>query len=175
MIVSKFDDGFDPVFQNLILTSWIKKHLTENVPEEAPTEQLATDSKSYFGDWYSGLVIEKGRQLDSFLSKQKFEGTIISIKDDTFVAKLTNLTEETPDEEAEFSINEISDDDLPLLALGAVFYWNIGYMITRGGRKHACQILYFRRLPIRSKLEIKEARMRVEKLLRWLDDEDTES
>ena len=62
-----------------------------------------------------------------FISLQKWEGIVMDVMDDAFLARLIDLTQKGTDEEAEFSFDEISEEDKPLIRSGAIFYWNIGY------------------------------------------------
>ena len=112
------------------------------------------------------------RPLDDFISKQKYEGAVLSISDSSFTARLHNLSENLADEEAEFAIEELNDDDIPLLKEGAIFYWNIGYLISYGGYRIACHMINFRRLPVWTKKEIEESGERAAALLSWLSSGD---
>ena len=74
-------------------------------------------------------------QQNQFVSLQKWQGVVIELKKDTFLAKLNDLTEKGLEEEAEFPLEEISDDDKELIVPGGVFYWNIGYQISYQGQQ----------------------------------------
>lgn len=78
---------------------------------------------------------------------QKWEGMVIAINGDSFVARLNNLTENTPEEEIEMNFRDISDDDQNLVHLGAIFYWSIGYEKTAAGQRKRTSVIKFRRLP----------------------------
>lgn len=78
---------------------------------------------------------------------QQWEGTVTELDQDEFTATLRDLTDETrPSESANFSLDEVSESDLPLVALGAVFRWSIGYR-TRKGQKERVSNISFLRLP----------------------------
>lgn len=98
------------------------------------------------------------KELNLFFSEQKYEGVVTNVTDDSFWATLHNLTEKTNDDEAEFSIEEVSDEDIKMIAKGSVFYWNIGYMIVPGGQRIGAQLIRFRRLPFFNDKEIKLAK-----------------
>lgn len=88
---------------------------------------------------------------------QQFEGTVLNVGDDEFVAELRDLTkQEKPPEEATFDLSEVSDGDRPLLAVGAVFYWTLGYAVTLHGQKSRVSELRFRRWPPWTRRELKE-------------------
>lgn len=61
--------------------------------------------------------------------EQEFEGVVLSVDNGKrlFIARLIDESSpETPDEEAVFSFDEISADDLPLIVPGALFSWIMG-------------------------------------------------
>src|SRR5262249_25118886 len=63
-----------------------------------------------------------------FVLLQKWEGTVLQVlPEDSLFARLVDLSGSGPDEEAEFSLEEVSDIDRPLVVPGAIFYWSIGY------------------------------------------------
>ncbi len=106
---------------------------------------------------------------DRFLSFQKWEGIVIEVSNTSFVARLIDLTANGPDEEAEFSIEEISKEDRGLLQPGAIFYWNIGYHDTSKGQRIRSSLIRFRRLPVWQKAEIDEAKQNAVKLRDVID------
>jgi len=102
---------------------------------------------------------------DSFEVLQKWEGAVISVGTDSFVARLRDLSfYSEEDEEAEFPIEEISQADIALLAPGAVFYWCVGYWDTVIGQRRRASEIRFRRLPTWSKMQLEKARKEAEEL-----------
>lgn len=104
-----------------------------------------------------------------FVSLQKWECTVLNISHDSFTARLIDLTGNGPDEEAEFSRDEVDPEDIDLLETGAVFYWNIGYRDRASGRERISTIR-FRRLPVWTADELKIARQeasRVREKIAW--------
>jgi hypothetical protein len=97
---------------------------------------------------------------------QKWECYVQTILDDTFIARIIDLTSESPDEEAEFFIADISDEDMDLLKPGAVFYWHIGYIISSSGTRSRASTIRFRRLPVWEKEDIEAATKEAERLRR---------
>lgn len=70
---------------------------------------------------------------DKHYSKtQKWKGNVISINENTFQARLTDLTSGGTEEIGEFELTDIPKDDKELLSLGATFYWSIGYAHENG-------------------------------------------
>ena len=83
----------------------------------------------------------------NFKLYQMWEGTVNHVGDEEFEATLSDVTDpRQPDEEATFSKQEVSEGDLPLLVVGAVFRWSIGYE-TRRGQKKRVSYISFQRLP----------------------------
>jgi len=98
---------------------------------------------------------------------QEWEGLVSEIVEETFVARLTDITNrDSPEEEADFLIEELSRGDLKLLRPGAVFRWIIGYEMKQNGTKRRVSQIVFRRLPQWTEKEIAEADQEAEKLAR---------
>lgn len=87
-------------------------------------------------------------QRYSFIAEQEWEGTVLNIGEETFVARLHDLSgSKTADlEEADFPISDISDGDHDLLVPGAVFRWCIGYLKEHRTKSRMSKIV-FRHLP----------------------------
>ncbi len=93
-------------------------------------------------------VPKPAKDVERFLAKQRWEGVVTSVTGDSFVAELRNQTDTTaPLEVAEILRAELSADDVPLLKPGAVFYWSIGYHVTKFGQQTKQSSIRFRRLP----------------------------
>lgn len=109
-------------------------------------------------------------QLDGGAVLQKWEGRVQELTDGGFVARLTDLTSDLPDEEAEFDVQEVSFLDRRLLKPGAVFYWSIGYRDAVTGQRSRESVIRFRRLPTWSKPDHAEAARRAahwKNAIRW--------
>lgn len=100
---------------------------------------------------YPQMNQPNGFKVEQFQTLQKWEGYIVAIDGENIIVRLKDITNGGIDEEAEFTFSDVSEDDKPLIEEGAVFYWNLGYQITKGTRKKA-SIIRFRRLPAISKL-----------------------
>lgn len=79
-------------------------------------------------------------------SLQKWEGTVLAMGKDSFIARLHDLTSQNAEEEAEFPLEEVSEEDKQLLVQGALFYWDIGYRDNFGQRERISSIR-FQRMP----------------------------
>ena len=90
---------------------------------------------------------------------QKWGGRVIAIHDSEFEAIVVDKTNpEFADEEVTFDILEVTPDDLPLLEIGAVFYWSIGYADYPGRGRARESKIRFRRLKGWTKTEIEYSR-----------------
>ncbi len=130
-----------------------ESYLKENnsYSNEKQTEVITSDSLSNMSDQDSERPIFKFNSnptYSNFNVLQKWEGTVVRKDDDSFMAKLINLTEEKPDEIVEFSYEEIDDEDISLLEIGSKFYWSIGYYTTKYHQKLRTSVIRFRRLPV---------------------------
>ena len=83
---------------------------------------------------------------ERFVLLQKWEGLVLRVEGDSFWSRLSDLTHEGPDEEAEFLLAEIPPLEQEWLVPGNVFYWTIGYRDVCGQRRRESAIR-FRRVP----------------------------
>ncbi len=104
---------------------------------------------------------------------QQWEGTVLTVEDGEFTARLADLTVlNNPLEEATFSVRDVSPCDRPLLESGAVFYWSIGYEITEYGMHRRVSTIRFRRLPAWTRHDVESARREAEGLSWMLETDD---
>lgn len=126
-------------------------------PSSQATVGVQSNKAEDIGDapllWY-----EAKPQAGQAVSLQKWEGVVLNIEAsaNTFFARLHDLTADNPEEEAEFSIDEVMEDDKNLLMPGAVFYWSIGYHTSETGQQLRASVIKFRRLPAWRGKELKE-------------------
>ncbi len=104
-----------------------------------------------------------------FRPLQKWEGFVLEVRGNSFTARLVDQSNPgTADEEVELSLEEISPDDLALVAPGAIFYWNIGYETTSSGQRKRSSVIRLRRLPAWSAKDIETAQTRASELYKAL-------
>lgn len=90
---------------------------------------------------------------------QKWEGTVRSVGPEGFDARLVDLTNlDSPQEEATFLLDDVSESDLKLVEPGAVFYWSIGVERNVFGQIQRVSRIRFRRLPRLSAREFQSSR-----------------
>lgn len=111
--------------------------------------------------------------VGTFILLQQFEGTVLTIGPEEFNARLVDRTHpEHPPEIADFSRDDVSDGDRELLALGAVFYFSLGYRISPWGQRDRVATIKFRRLPAWSKRELAAAEERAASWAYMFDDDE---
>jgi hypothetical protein len=99
-----------------------------------------------------------------FNPQQKWEGYVLAVQDDSFLARLVDLTSGEIDEEAEFLLDDVPTSDRDLVDVGAVFYWGIGYLDKVDGQRLRSSSIRFRRLPAWTTEELEAARRKAEEL-----------
>jgi hypothetical protein len=100
---------------------------------------------------------------------QKWEGVVLDVTPDSFHARLTDLTGNAPQEEAELLLEDVPPDDRELVAPGGIFYWSVGYLDVFSGQRMRSSAMRFRRLPSWGSAEITAARNRARSLAEELD------
>ena len=81
-----------------------------------------------------------------FEVRQKWEGYVLELGEETFYARLICIEGEGPDLEAEIELEAVNPTDRDLVQRGAYFYWSIGYLKRSSGTiRHS--LIRFRRLP----------------------------
>lgn len=85
-------------------------------------------------------------KVENFLSEQEFEAVVLSVDEvnKSFWVRLADRTAGLPDEEAEFSFDEVPSDDWPLIVPGAFFSWNIGPELRDGQIRRVSDIRFRR-------------------------------
>lgn len=110
------------------------------------------------------LLKKVERVEDRFVSLQKWEGVVLEVKGDYFIARLHDLTVRGNEEEVELLLEEVSEGDRDLVRPGAVFYWHIGYFDSRTGQRKRESITRFRRLPAWRQEELESAKSEADKI-----------
>ena len=146
------------------------RYILDRLPGIAPKVHLREDRGATYETvqdiQHSTLpVAVKAPSRDYFISLQEWEGAVVQISTDSFLARLVDLTQQNPDEEADFLLDDVSDEDRKLVAPGAVFYWCIGYRVRKGQRSRTSEIR-FRRLPAWTEREVEESKHKAAELQR---------
>ncbi len=85
----------------------------------------------------------------TFHTLQEWEGYVVNIRDEEFVARLVDLTAGHTHEskEAVIPLANVSDYDASRMVVGSIFRWVIGYERSVEGTKRCVSQIVFRYLP----------------------------
>ena len=84
----------------------------------------------------------------TFKLLQLWEGRVIEVGEKEFTSVISDRTNpEFPEEQVTIDFEEVTEDDIPLVKPGAVFYWSIGYSDKPGSPRVRESRIRFRRLP----------------------------
>ncbi len=123
----------------------------------SPDEDTANDTQSGASrshTWNSGAAAPAlslppstlpAPRMTTLHALQEWEGYVVSIEDDAFVARLVDMTAglSYESEEAAIPLQELSDHDAANLKIGGIFRWVIGYERSpEGTRKRVSQIVF---------------------------------
>lgn len=112
----------------------------------------------------------KAPVIRKYRGEQVFEGTVVAIdqQNDTFTARLADITDSGADEEGEFCLSELNGDQ-SLVVPGAIFTWTIGLQTRGPTRQQVRQSdIRFRRLPALSQQAIAKAEIEAQLLSHFL-------
>lgn len=95
-----------------------------------------------------------------FHPSQEWEGHVLTAGTTSFTARLRDLTADSTyeEEEAEFPIEEISQQDRPRVQPGAVFTWSIGHEDTVSGVRKRVSVIEFRKPSTISEKDLRDGR-----------------
>ena len=128
-----------------------------SLENHSPDEDTANDTQSGSSrshTWNSGAAAPvlslppstvSAPRMATFHALQEWEGYVVSIEDDAFVARLVDMTAglSYESEEATIPLQELSDHDAANLKIGGIFRWVIGYERSpEGTRKRVSQIVF---------------------------------
>ena len=91
---------------------------------------------------------------------QEWEGYVVEVNGDEFVARLVDLTAGSTHEEEEAVIPmvEISECDVATVRVGSIFRWVIGYERSPAGTKKRVSQIVFRDMPRMTERDFREGR-----------------
>jgi len=109
-------------------------------------------------------------QHSPFFVLQEWEGVVTEVMDNTFIASLLDVTKKryVEDEEAEFSIDDLTDDNKRQLKPGAVFRWIIGYRSIAGTKERSSKVV-FRRMPEWTQRDLTLAKLKAREISASID------
>lgn len=94
-------------------------------------------------------AISNGTPQLNFVALQEWEGYVVDIGQETFRARLIDVTngETTAGEEVELFLQDLNTVDRSKVALGAIFRWTIGYQIAGNRPRLRGSQIVFRDIP----------------------------
>lgn len=98
----------------------------------------------------------------SFTVLQEWEGYVVAIDQETFTARLVDITNKAfkDEEEVDLPLDDLEDSDRKKISPGAVFRWVIGYNRSSGGTKDRASRIILRDMPKWTKKEIEENQLK---------------
>jgi len=122
---------------------------------DSPQVTFASDRESSAqSSKISPLALTTSSAQDQYQVRRRWRGVVQEISEDSFDAEIFDQDHaDSPREAAEFSMEDVDLGDLSLVQPGAVFYWMVGYVTTRGTRRTFSEIR-FRRLPVWTRAEL---------------------
>lgn len=94
---------------------------------------------------------------------EDWEGVVDRVEGNTFVARLYDVAGKAPDEEAEFELDEVREDQLQQVRPGAFFWWRAEIVREETGERVRRSSVTFRRLPAPTEQDRQEGRLLVER------------
>lgn len=158
------EEAFPPVGPSETISSFFKTPQSESEDpswEFWMSRQLESETQATPNRWL------QAREGVRFEVLQQWEGTVFEVLPaGEFTAVLRERQAESPEEMATFSVDQVSADDLKLLAPGAVFYWSIGYETKPSGQRTLVSKIRLRRLPVWTRRDLKRVEERAKSLER---------
>ena len=112
------------------------------------------------------------KKQNKSIALQIWVGHVLEIGDETFTARLIDLTHRGVEEEAEIYLVEVPEEDRPLLQPGAVFYWTIECHEDGSGQRHNDKFIRFSRLAAFYLKDIERAQQEAEEIRQALGSTD---
>ena len=99
-------------------------------------------------------------EIDGMAVLQEWEGYVLEVTGDEFVARLVDVTTGSSheDEEAIIPLAELSDGDAAALGEGAIFRWVIGYECSPSGARKCVSRISFRSRPRMTERDYQQGR-----------------
>jgi hypothetical protein len=131
-------------------------HITENISRHAMVPWLSNRSERRRRAALGIPILEHAIMLN------RWQGQVQEVLQDSFKAVLFDLNRPELTEFAEFSFNEISDEDIASLRPGSVFYWYVLLHTNAQGKRKRETWIWFRRGGRMTQEEYQLSRQRIE-------------
>lgn len=140
--------------------------------KEIDSSEKIFDEKDNLSNETNIIQFPLNRPLDKYITSKSFHGVVDEIYDNFFKASLVDELNERYVVEIEKS--KLHKEDLDLLNVGALFYWNIGKIIDAiSQNQQNDSFIRFRRIPVWSEKKIRELNIEVDELSKGLLKETT--
>jgi hypothetical protein len=108
--------------------------------------------------------------LYGFVTEQRWQGYVTDVQDSTFQAVVYDATDKADDEieEVELGIDEVNVLMRPLIAPGAIFFWDIGFQVDPSGQRIRQSVVVFPMIPGYSAKQHLEAKNRASERFKHL-------
>ena len=102
---------------------------------------------------------------------QEWEGYVVAMDDEAFVAHLVDLTAGATyaEEEATIPLVEVSDEDAARMRIGNIFRWVIGYERSPSSTKKRVSQIVFHDVPRMTKADFEKGKAWARKIVQSLD------
>lgn len=109
------------------------------------------------------------KQIASFKALESWMGQVTEVDQNGALFSAMVVSDLNPEirEIAEFTFDEISEDDQSRIRPGAIFYWSVGYQINEFGGRMTASILRFKRLRHWTRKELELAKERSSEYADW--------
>lgn len=135
-----------PYIQNMEINQARQDYLYQPVHATKSLEKAISNIKAF-------QVSKRPLEVDRFMESISWEGFVQSIDKEAmiFTGRMKEIEKDSIDVHVEFSYDDVSDDDKPLLKNGAIFYYTIGYAVVNGQRMKQSILKFKRSLPFSEK------------------------
>jgi hypothetical protein len=147
------------------------------VKEDAPRSLLASEeltseilSQPERKTFFRPITLPVSGKKPRYLQEAEWLGMVTVLCENGFTARLKDYRG-GPDMETTFEFDEIPQEDLDLVQVGAEFYWSLGYRTEPNGQRLRYSLVHFRRLPKWSSQKIAAARQKAREMLQEFDSE----
>jgi hypothetical protein len=139
------------------------------IPRDASTSTADTIARSIWATVQRFPDPANRSDLEELAPRQTFEGTVLSVENGEFRARLRDISDPSrPDETAKFSMDEVAEDDIRLVEPGGIFYW-IFFQQRKPSIRNSDEIR-FRRLPQWSRGDVVRMEETARELMVLLED-----
>ena len=115
--------------------------------------------------------LRSSRQSGSLHPLQEWEGYVVGVGEETFEARLLDVTAGAPydTESASIPLEDVSFGDRKKMKPGSVFRWVIGYEQSPGGTRKRVSLIVFRDLPVVTESDLHAGRKWAREIMERFD------